>query len=304
MQNNSRLATPVNFDPHVPKDLQTTQEWFASIITRPLDCGSNMELISPTGQSMEKEVPQFIMPSPTMKPHERIEIYNQQYWWRLLACLHDTFPLTTRLFGYAVFNHTIGVPYLDKYPANHWSLSQLGARLLQWVDEEYHASDRIFVLDAVRADWTFDFLITVAPYTQIDPSILQAGDIFQLIEDELYLQSYVEVFHFPYNLLDFRRQCIEEEGDYWLDHDFPNLEKDRDYYFVMYRSLSNRILWKEISAGEYYILNNFKKGATIHSTCVELEKQGGNLYNEAVKNIAIWFQEWMARRWLCKSQFR
>jgi hypothetical protein len=286
------------FDPNVPQALKSTQEWFASIITRPIDEDSKMNLTSPSNRPMSEEAQHYIAPSPTLQPHQRIELYNQQYWWRLLSTLHETFPLLTRLFGYAVFNQTIGIPYLETYPPNHWSLTLLGSRLVQWLEECYHEEDRQFILNAAKLDRAFDCTFLAPAY----PKISASEDSGALAEQTLYLQPYVALFHFPYDLLSFRTTFNEQDGDHWITHDFPELSKEKnDYYFVLYRTPKNILNWKPILAGEYFLLTSFKKGATVEQACEALEQQGEFIYNEASTHIASWFQEWMARRWLCLS---
>ena len=140
----------MKYDEHVPSLLKREQQWFGSIISRPIDVDSKMNPMSPSGIPMEVEAAEHITPSPTLRSAQRIQIYNQQYWWRLLNTLHDIFPLTTRLFGYQDFNRTIGMPYLTKYPPCHWSLTLIGERLERWVEEDYHAGDKELVKNSVK----------------------------------------------------------------------------------------------------------------------------------------------------------
>jgi hypothetical protein len=67
--------------------LKELQQWFSSVITSPLD-------------KPIEGAERFVAPSPTLEPNERMRIYNQQYFWRLLNVLHKSYPFLTRLFGY------------------------------------------------------------------------------------------------------------------------------------------------------------------------------------------------------------
>jgi hypothetical protein len=104
-------------EPKVPIYLLSTQKWFASIITRPITSESQMNPISPSGRLMSEEAKEFISPNHKLSSDQRIQIYNQQYWWRLFSILHQNFPVLTRLFGYTDINHSIGMPFLSKYPS-------------------------------------------------------------------------------------------------------------------------------------------------------------------------------------------
>ena len=201
----------MTFDTHVPSTLKRTQKWFASIITRPIDEDSRMNPISPSGNRMEEEAYEFIIPSPTLRPAQRIQIYNQQYWWRLLNCLHENFPFVTRLFGYHDFNQTIGIPFLNKYPAHHWSLGVLGDLLPQWIDEEYHADDKNLVKDAVLLDWSYHRSFFVASHPILSSKALpDPADVSYFLTQKLCLQPHVNLFQFNYDLVGLRNEMIAQ----------------------------------------------------------------------------------------------
>jgi len=287
------------YDPTLPKNLKKTQQWFASIITRPLLDESKMQLKSPSGILMEEEVPQFIRPSPTMQPHERIELYNQQYWWRLLSALHETYPLVTRLFGFYQFNQEIAIPYLTAYPPQHWSLSDLGTRLPKWIEESYQAKDKKLILASAQIDWAFNEGFTIGELPPMTAKDLPAnGDLSQLLDKKLTLQPHIHLFKLDYDLFTFREAFIKEEGDYWIDHDFPKLPQEKDYHIILYRTVGNNAGWKEITAGEYTFLSFFKQGMSIEEACEQLENCSEEIVQEAMTNLHKWFQEWTVRSWL------
>lgn len=293
------MTRAVIYDGKVPHLLKREQQWFASIIGRPIDEDSRMNPISPSGQSMELEAAEHIVPSPTLRPAQRIQIYNQQYWWRLLDTLHDTFPVLTRLFGYYDFNRSIGIPYVVKYPPNHWSLNCLGDRLAQWIEEEYHANDKALVLNAAQIDWAFNQSFVTNQLPQLSAELLpDAAAMEEILCQPLYAQPHIYLFQMEHHLFHFRQEFLQHDADHWLDHDFPAMEKSQTYFFALYRNVRNEISWKEISAGEYYLLGFFKQGMTIDEACQWLEKQENDLYEAAMSNLQLWFQEWTQRGWL------
>lgn len=280
------------YDPRVPDDLKRIQQWFAGIITRPINEDSQMMLVSPTGHPMVEEAQVYIAPSATLESYRRIELYNQQYWWRLLTILHESFPLVTRLFGYTVFNLTIGMPYLCKYPSNHWSLTVLGERLSQWIEEEYIANDKNLIYHSACVDWAFEKGFCAEERPVLDMTL-------PLESRNISLQPHITLFALKYDLFAFRTRFIQEEnGDYWMTHDFPDLRKG-NFFFVVYRSITKNMQWKEISEAQYALLSRFQLGCTLGEACDTLEKQHPETLEEASKYIQQWFQEWMTDHWLC-----
>jgi hypothetical protein len=286
----------LGFDKHVPAKLRKTQEWFASILLSPIDEDSRMNPISPSGDSIEEEAFDYLVPSPTLRPAQRIQIYNQQYWWRLFSSLHDAFPLVTRLFGYYDFNKTIGKPYLEKYPPKTWSLNDLGDRLPQWVEEEYHAKDKQLVLDAVRMDLALNAAFFTKHYPCIDAQAAATGSP-ALLQQKLRLQPHVFLFDLRYDLMSFRKEMLKQEVEYWMQHDFPKLPQDRRHYCVIYRNTHNNLNCEEVAPAAYRLLGFFSEGATIEQACDWLE-QDEDLFKEASNHLHLWFQEWIFRQWL------
>ena len=285
----------MNFDTKVPNYLKREQLWFGQIIGRPIDEDSQMNPISPSGELMEIEAAEHIVPSPTLRPAERIQIYNQQYWWRLLNTLHDLYPLVTRLFGYRDFNRLIAIPYLIKYPPNHWSLTYVGDRLPQWIEEEYVGDDKKLVYEAALVDWAFTDSFVAAstsPLTNEDLTKLQDSD------EKLYTQPHLRLFAAEYDIFCYRSNFLKEDPEYWLNHDFPELNRSKEQYFILYRNKENDIAWRSASQTEYLLLNVFKQGASIEEACLWIEKQITPIYEEATKNLQYWFHDWTIYGWL------
>lgn len=294
-----KMSTTENceYDIASPRRLKEIQKWFASIIVRPIDCESHMMPISPTGIPMESEAKKYIKPSWSLKPHQRIELYNQQYWWRLLNVLHDIFPVVVRLFGYTDFNQTIGFPFLVKYPPNDWSLNSVGANILEWLEEAYTESDKKLVFDAANLDLAFNQSFVAKWLKPIDFADCENNDLSALLLPQLYLQPSLYLFDFDYDLFAFRQDFLLQDPNYWQEHDFPKLQHGKKR-FVLCRTPQNETVWSELSEAEFALLNQFKKGSSIENACSWLEEQEASIFEEASENLHLWFKKWASRGWL------
>lgn len=282
----------MTFDPQVPLPLKEIQCWFGSIISRRIDRDSQMMPISPSGMPMSEEAGIYIRPSPTLQPDKRIQIYNQQYWWRLLNVMQDNFPLVTRLFGYAEFNEVIAEPYLEKYPPRHWSLSILGDRLNYWIEEDYMGDNRQLVRDAVLLDYAFFMSFLSAETPALD---LQATALEEISEKVLHLQPHVYLFAFDYDMITLRKEMLKESPEYWTEHDFPEMTKGEKHYFVVYRNKALNICSDRIDALEYEVLKLFQRGMSIDGFCDWLEAQETSKAEQAEAALQHWFQTWSAK---------
>ena len=280
----------MTFDAKVPSELKEIQKWFASIITRPIDSNSKMMSISPSGLNMSEEARKYILPSPTMQADKRIQIYNQQYWWRLITILQENFPLVTCLFGYDSFNQTIAVPYLLKYPPTHWSLNLLGSSLLKWVDEDYEGDDKQLIYDAVAIDYAYNDCFFAEKKEALNFSI---EHVEELSVKNITLQPHVHLFELDYNLFTFRSKMLEQPVEYWIENDFPKLTKGK-FYFILYRNRQEYILSDTLDPVAFSILSHFKEGSSIDGICEWLEIQDEKTCEIASVNMQKWFQDWTA----------
>lgn len=98
-------------------DLQAMQREFLRLIRRPLERGRHMRPVA--------GLEQFITASAMLSNHERLELYAQQYWWRLLRVMRADFPKTRKFLSDRIFADVV-VGYLDKYPSKYPRLKRLG----------------------------------------------------------------------------------------------------------------------------------------------------------------------------------
>jgi hypothetical protein len=283
----------MTYDPNVPDNLKKTQYWFGNTITIPLIDHDKMATRSRNGKKIREEAREYIAPSPTLKPHERIEIYNQQYWWRLYTTLQDTCPLVTRLFGLNDFNTSIAIPYLSAYPPNSWSLNVLANNLPRWLRESYHAKDRQIVIDAADIDVTFNLVFVTGKKTPLSlENTSNEKEMEELLEKKLYLQPHVHLFKHPYDLFTLREEMLKQEPDYWVHHDFPQLARDKEYRYMVYQNYLYNVAWSPITYPEHVLLSLFQKGCSISDACDALEQEGPEVYEQASQNLMKWFQKW------------
>lgn len=275
------------FDQTIPLTLLNTQTWFGELITTPLVGDNLIAPVTPRGITTAEEASRYISPSPTLRPEERLQIYNQQYWWRLLTTLQELFPLTLRLFGYDEFNQAIGVPFLSKYRPNSWSLNDLGLDLPRWIKEDYRLEDQTLILAAAELDLAYYHLYLKPRLPPINADSL--GEDFS--EIRLKLQPHVYLFSYPFDLFPFRREMLKENPEHWIQNDFPEISKQTTHT-LLFRKINGNSGWKHLSEVEYALLCRFKGGATILSVCEWLEEQPPPFRSQAEENLQDWFREW------------
>jgi hypothetical protein len=271
-----------------PQDLASIQKWFISIIEKPLTENQELAPLTERGNLVKEESIVVIQPSKTMQPYERMQVYNQQYWWRFYSIMQDQYPFLVRLFGYGDFNRQLVIPYLKSYPSKHWSLKPLGINLVKWLKKNYFESDRKLVINSSQIDLAFHRGFFKKPLKNVGIENNYQASLFMC---RFKLQPFVELHSFNGDYMSFRDEFLKQDPQYWIDHDFPILKKDRQYHYITYRAPDGHMYWEEISKAQFILLKTFKKGATLDEACLVLE-DNQNYFEEAIGNIQHWFKKW------------
>jgi hypothetical protein len=255
-----------------PPELVEIEKWMGALILSPFQ--NNL-----SEPFTETECQNFVRSTPSLKAHERVFIYHQQYWLRLFKTLQENFPCLTRLFGYHSFNQLIALPYLLQNPPAHWALCRLGESLPEWVEKNYHQPDHDFIYDMTRIECSFQRAFWVRSH----PS-LTVDFFIEAKKTPLYLQPHVQLFQLKANLFQLRDAFLNQPVEHWQESPFPPLEP-KDSYFMLCRDPTNyKALWKELKPNEYFTLKAFEKGSLLKKALSSIKVEGEEVFS--------WFKLW------------
>src|SRR6267154_1513091 len=88
----------------------------AGAIMRKLDDNGQMQKTWTDGRQTADVVAEFIKPNARLTSFQRIEIYNRQYWFRLIDILYEDYPGLLGVLGQKRFSRVVE-EYLDRYPS-------------------------------------------------------------------------------------------------------------------------------------------------------------------------------------------
>src|SRR5580698_4364311 len=116
------------------KNLRSLQRDFAAAVMRPLTPGERMKPKWVDGKPMRKVAAKFIKPNDRLSSFERIEIYNRQYWFRLIDSFYGDFPGLRAILGRLKFNR-LAKEYLTAHPSSSYTMRNLGRFLPGFVEK-------------------------------------------------------------------------------------------------------------------------------------------------------------------------
>lgn len=298
---NSKSADP-------GKDLRAIQRAFATGIMRPLTSGHHMRPEWTDGSSTRKAVAKFIKPNDRLTSYDRLEIYNKQYWFRLLDCLYDDFPGLRALMGDKRF-HEMSIAYLTKYPSNSYTLRDLGDRLEKFLRKESHwiAPHQKLALDIVRLEWAHIVAFDGAalPPLEID-ALLDGGDPAKL---RLGFQPFISFLACDYPVDNFvvtvrRREEPKGEASNAVTERVtrkkvkkPKLPKPEKIFLAVHR-LEYSVWYKRLDPEAYLICSALQKGLPLQKACERAFRRKKADENFGA-TLQAWFAQWAAFGWFC-----
>jgi hypothetical protein len=139
-----------------PMTLAQLQREMAAAVMLPLTANEQMRAEAADGRLMSAVAQSFVAPNSRLTPFERLEIYNRQYWFRVLGGLAEDFPALRAVVGGSKFE-ALSIAYLTAHPSRSFSLRNLGSKLGEWLaaNPKWAGRRQRLALDVVRIEWAF-----------------------------------------------------------------------------------------------------------------------------------------------------
>src|ERR1022692_1407851 len=113
-------------------DLAALQRELAAAARLPPTTAAQLRSHSSDGRAMSEVAADFIAPNSRLSAFERLEIYNRQYWFRVMGALAEDFPVLRGVVGNSKFEE-LSIAYLTAHPSRSFTLRNLGSRLPEWL---------------------------------------------------------------------------------------------------------------------------------------------------------------------------
>ena len=175
--------------------LKGFQQRMAAAVMAPLTSRWTMAHRRPDGTSMDREAAGFVKPNARLTSFERLEIYNVQYWLRVMASLTEDFPGLEAVLGRTRFED-LARAYLAECPSRSFTLRNLGSRLEPWLRANPGRIEPLgeLALDMVRLEWAH-----LEAFDQAHLPVLGPGDLDRLdAAARLFLQPHLRLLHLGY----------------------------------------------------------------------------------------------------------
>ena len=302
-QANAQANAPVN---NSPMDLAALQREMAAAVMQPLTQDENMRSTAPDGRSMAEVAESFIAPNSRLTAFERLEIYNRQYWYRVLGALAEDFPALRAVVGSRRFE-ALSIAYIAEHPSRSFTLRNLGSKLPAWLaaHPEHTGRRHRLALDVAKMEWAFVEAFDaaeLAPLTQRQIAALQG-------ESKLALQPYLQLIalHYPADdlVIELHRREKRQTSEAGVAHEdesgapaaVPKL-RPRPIWLAVHR-VDLSVYYRRIGREEFQTLIALRSGSAL-GEALEAGFAGSRIpEDKRAERVQEWFGNWAELGWIC-----
>jgi hypothetical protein len=283
-------------------ELRSFQRLMAAVVVRPLDAEDNLQSKWIDGRPMEKVAAEFIKPNDRLTSFERLQLYNQMYWYRILEAMRDDCPGLQAALGEERFSR-LSKAFLSRFPSRSFTLRNLCSRLEKFIRDNPRltAPRTALAVEIARFEWAqtvaFDGgalpVVAAEDLARTPPTRLRLG-----------LQPYLTLLSlsFPidtYVLSVKRRDAMRSEASNAPDSKLARKSVRRARLprpaptFVAVHRHNNRLFYKRLDPAAFRILGALDRGTTLTRA---IAAAGPKVRPSQVR---AWFASWMALGWFC-----
>lgn len=259
------------------------------------------------GRKMSDVVGEFVKPNDRLTSFERLEIYNRQYWFRVLDSFYEDYPGLRAVLGERAFIK-MAEAYLVKYPSASFTMRNLGSRVENFLRQEpsWAGKKQTLALEVARFEW--------AQINAFDGEAKPAVGIAELLltnpqKIKLGLQPYIALLALEYPVNDFvlavkEHDALRGEASNAMDSapkviklNKVTLPKPRKTYIAVHRH-NNAVYYKQLEPEAFALLSALRKGQTLERACEQAFRRASTEI-DWTKKIEQWFENWSSLGWFC-----
>ena len=253
----------------------------------------------------------YIKPNDRLSSFDRLEIYNRQYWFRVLGGLAEDFPGLRAVLGGQRFE-SMCKAYLTECPSRSFTLRNLGAHLETWLRQNpsWIRNRRELALDMVRLEWADIEAFDGQAKPPLRSEDLREMDAANL---QLSIQPYVRLLelHYPVDDLllevkhgddtpDFASNAMQERRKRSKVRAVAKLEPAQ--IFLAVHRLDFSVYFRRIEPEEFFLLSAVRNGKTMERAIELAFRKSSVPAADRVTFVQHSFQTWATLCWFCKPE--
>ena len=282
----------------------------AAAVMQPLNSRWGMQKRTADGRPVAKEAESFIKPNSRLNSFERLEIYNRQYWFRVLSILAEDFPGLQAAIGKKKFER-LSRAYLEENPSRSFTLRNLGWNLENWLraNPQWAEPHSAAAIDVVRLEWAY-----VEAFDNGQERALTLADLAELGADSvLSLQPHVRLLELDFAIDDYiidvhRRQATASVASNAMSGIAGTVRQRRFNYFLPSKiwlavhRFDYSVYYKRLDPEAFRLLKALGRGMGLGDALEEAFGQSEMPPEEQAAKVQQWFAAWSELGWFCRHR--
>ncbi|HSI14801.1 MAG TPA: DNA-binding domain-containing protein [Chthoniobacter sp.] len=250
----------------------------------------------------------LVKPNDLLTSFERLQIYNQQYWWRILGAFSEDFRGVRAVIGEKKFDQ-LAVAYLEKCGSHSWTLRNLGSQLVSFLEAhpEFTKPRVDLVLDVARVEWA-----RILAFDDPEKPVLTAKQIAKLPADRLRLglQPYLQLLELHHPVDEMMRTLKRTEiaavsnavaATHTRRRKVVTVRRSRQLIYLAVHRVNFSVYYKRLDPEAYRLLLALRAGASLEEACGTAFAGSKELPEQSAARIQEWFARWMEFGWFCRA---
>ena len=287
-------------------NLEALQREMAAAVMLPLTANEQMRDKAADGRSTQAIADSFIAPNSRLTAFERLEIYNRQYWFRVLGALAEDFAGLSVVLGARAFEK-LSIAYLTAHPSRSFTLRNLGSKLPEWLEKNPAFAGRRYrlAIDVARIEWAFVEAFDNAectPLTLDQVTTLDAGS-------RLALQPHLRLVALDYPadelVLSLHHHEKRQTSEAGVKHDvladapakLPKLRR-RPTWLAAHR-VDMSVFYRRLEREEFFTLAAIRRGLPLSAALGTGFADSRISHVRQAERVREWFATWAELGWIC-----
>lgn len=277
-----------------PPSLLELQLWMKWIVTDPRGAKEALTAPFPSERphrdrytSPPKEALSWISVNPSNNVSDRLEIYAEAYFTRVLESMKSDFQITHRVLGEISFQKLVS-DYLKKHPSQTTNIGELGRYFPDYIASYDDLKEVPFLEALAKMEW-----LMIEAFYANDTGFLNRSIIGALTDEDWAVAKFILAPSI------FLVESIWPLDQFWKYHD-ESIELDS----IQFEPFSNKkgylifrengiVSIEELLSPSFFILQKLNSGQSLISTLEESQNKFSEI--DIASQIMNWFNDWVRR---------
>jgi hypothetical protein len=300
-----------------PRSIEQLERWLQTVITHHAGVAAGVDSDAaraaiPLGSDALESV---ILPSRSQSSLERLAVYGNAYYVRLLHCLRDLFPACRSAVGDELFDE-FAYSYLQSYPPRGYTLGNLAGHFVTFLEQtrqEHFAAEQAaqpsadersasyaencsrFLVELARLEFTIDQVFDGPGIEDQPPQIYD--QLLAVPQDEwpairLTPAPCLRLLEFNFPVNDYFTAFRRNES--------PNLPTPQKAYLVVTRR-EFVVRRYRLNSTQYTLLAAINSGATIAEAVAAAAAKSADV-DHLLPRLGQWFSNWAREQFFVRLE--